>query len=126
MVPRFSHDVVSARPASSTVPKNARMAEEFHMTRHGACAKQLFTKMAESNEQHQLAHKKEKHSEKTNLDTTKTRKNRGVVWQDDATNFLIDVWSEELIQLQLDLENCKKSKQMSKIMRRISTANVNR
>ena len=41
---------------------------------------------------------------KTNL-IKKTRKNRGVVWQDDATNFLIDVWGggggEEFLQLQL-------------------------
>ena len=49
-----------------------------------------------------------KESERTNLDKTKTRKNRGVVWQDDATNLLIDVWGEEVIQLQL--ENCKTSK----------------
>ena len=57
--------------------------------------------------------KKEKQGEKTNIDNTKTRKNRGVVWQDDATNFLIDVWGEEVIQLQL--ENCKTSKQTSKV-----------
>ena len=69
--------------------------------------------MAESNEKLQLVQKKEKVSEKTNLDETKTRKNRDVVWQDDATNFLIDVWGEEVIQLQL--ENCKTSKQTSKI-----------
>ena len=69
--------------------------------------------MVESNEKLQLVQKKEKVSEKTNLDETKTRKNRGVVWQDDATNFLIDVWGEEVIQLQL--ENCKTSKQTSKI-----------
>ena len=79
--------------------------------------------MAESNEKLQLVQKKEKESEKTNLDKTKTRKNRGVVWQDDATNFLIDVWGEEVIQLQL--ENCKTSKQTSKIYEAILVSQLN-
>ena len=73
------------------------------MTRHRACAKQIVSKLAE---------KKEKQGEKKYIDNTKIRKNRGV-WQDDATNFLIDVWGEEVIQLQL--ENCKTSKQTSKV-----------
>ena len=79
--------------------------------------------MAGSNEKLQLVQKKEKESEKTNLDKTKTRKNRGVVWQDDATNFLIDVWGEEVIQLQL--ENCKTPKQTSKIYEAILVSQLN-
>lgn len=65
----------------------------------------------------------EKQSEKTSINNTKIRKNRGVVWQDNATNFLIDVWGEEVIQLQL--ENCKTSKQTSKIYETILVSHLN-
>ncbi len=52
----------------------------------------------------------------------KTRKNRGVVWQEDATNFLIDVWGEEFLQLQL--ENCKTLKQTSKFYEAILVSHL--
>jgi hypothetical protein len=34
----------------------------------------------------------EKQSGKTSINNTKIRKNRGVVWQDNATNFLVDAF----------------------------------
>lgn len=79
--------------------------------------------MAASGKKIQLAKKGETQSEKANLNNPKIRKNRGVVWQDDATNFLIDVWGEEVIQLQL--ENSKTSKQTSKIYEAILVSHLN-
>lgn len=59
---------------------------------------------------------------KTSKSLTKERsspkKNRGIVWADEATEALIELWGEETIQL--SLENvCQSAKETREIYRRV-------
>ena len=45
-------------------------------------------------------------------------KSRGKLWNDEATNMLIQLWGEETIQLALD--NCKTSKQSGEVYKVIT------
>ena len=47
----------------------------------------------------------------------KKRKNRGIVWEDEVVNILIDLWGEESIQIAL--ENSKSAKETREVYRRI-------
>ena len=51
------------------------------------------------------------------------KKNRGIVWADEATEALIELWGEETIQL--SLENAKCAKETREIYRRVKVFQQN-
>ena len=61
-----------------------------------------------SNSKNKISNSKSKSSPK---------KNRGIVWPDEATSTLIELWGEETIQLSLENSEC--SKETREIYRRV-------
>jgi hypothetical protein len=53
--------------------------------------------------------------------TSSPKKNRGILWPDEATEILTELWGEEMIQIAL--ENSKCAKETREIYRRI-TVNI--
>ena len=50
--------------------------------------------------------------------TISPKKNRGIIWPDEATFVLIELWGEETIQLALDAAKC--AKETREVYRRIT------
>ena len=54
--------------------------------------------------------------------TTSPKKNRGIIWPDEATVVLIELWGEEAIQLALDAAKC--AKETREVYRRITVCKL--
>ena len=54
--------------------------------------------------------------------TTSPNKNRAIIWPDEATVVLIELWGEEAIQLALDAAKC--AKETRKVYQRITVCKL--
>ena len=54
--------------------------------------------------------------------TTSPKKNRGIIWPDEATVVLIELWGEEAIQLALGAAKC--AKETREVYRRITVCKL--